>query len=248
MRFAAFILGVGMTEANCTYGTVSQQVAKCGDVTSALRLIGTAYKFDSVTYHMPRIHGSVVDAPFVRTTYKDDWVAHYLLNNLVSIDPVVKFGTEETAPFDWTSIPMSPALEHIAGEARKFNVGMSGFTVPIVDNKNRKAIFSVNSAMSPLEWREHIRITKADIVLLAQDVHKKAVSEAYQGVDAGTRLTPREIECLGWTAKGKTYTEISTIIGISEHTVRAYLKTIRIKMDCVTLAQAVSKATKLGAL
>jgi DNA-binding CsgD family transcriptional regulator len=49
-----------------------------------------------------------------------------------------------------------------------------------------------------------------------------------------------------WTAKGKAHTDIAVILGLSEHTIRGYLKDARMKLDCVTLAQAVSKASALG--
>jgi DNA-binding CsgD family transcriptional regulator len=38
------------------------------------------------------------------------------------------------------------------------------------------------------------------------------------------------------------------ILNISSHTARDYLKSARFKLDCVTSAQAVSKAVKLGLL
>jgi DNA-binding CsgD family transcriptional regulator len=37
-------------------------------------------------------------------------------------------------------------------------------------------------------------------------------------------------------------------LNISPHTVRDYLKSVHYKLDCVTSAQAVSKAVKLGLL
>ena len=42
--------------------------------------------------------------------------------------------------------------------------------------------------------------------------------------------------------------EIAVILNISPHTARDYLKSARYKLDCVTSAQAVSKAVGLGLL
>ena len=58
-------------------------------------------------------------------------------------------------------------------------------------------------------------------------------------------LSPREIECLSWTAQGKDASTISEILEISEHTVRDYLKSAKYKLSCGTIAQAVFEATKL---
>lgn len=63
---------------------------------------------------------------------------------------------------------------------------------------------------------------------------------------SGALLSRRELECLRWKARGKTEPEIAIILGISRHTVRWYAKSILIKLDCITAAQAVSKAVELG--
>jgi len=81
--------------------------------------------------------------------------------------------------------------------------------------------------------------------MLARDLHLKAVAESSIGVDAQS-LSPREKECLQWTADGKTYSEIAIILNLSEHTVRSYLKVVRLKLDSVSLAQAVARASNLG--
>ena len=73
-----------------------------------------------------------------------------------------------------------------------------------------------------------------------------ALAEIYLDGDTLPQLSRREIECLRWTAEGKTHTEIAIILNLSEHTVRGYLKDARTKLDCVTLAQAVSKGSSLG--
>jgi DNA-binding CsgD family transcriptional regulator len=59
-------------------------------------------------------------------------------------------------------------------------------------------------------------------------------------------LTQRETECLHWIAAGKSAREIAKILNISAHTVRSYVKAIHQKLDCVTSAQAVGMAIKLG--
>jgi DNA-binding CsgD family transcriptional regulator len=57
-------------------------------------------------------------------------------------------------------------------------------------------------------------------------------------------LSARELDCLKWTAEGKTAWEASVILGISERTVRFHLNAAREKLDCATTVQAVAKAVK----
>jgi len=59
-------------------------------------------------------------------------------------------------------------------------------------------------------------------------------------------LTLRELDCLRWTAEGKTSSEIAAIIKLSEHTVNHYLIAAARKLDCVNRVQAVAKALRLG--
>jgi DNA-binding CsgD family transcriptional regulator len=61
-----------------------------------------------------------------------------------------------------------------------------------------------------------------------------------------TGLSIKEIECLRWTAEGKTSSEIASIIKLSEHTVNHYLIAAARKLDCVNRVQAVAKALRLG--
>ena len=62
----------------------------------------------------------------------------------------------------------------------------------------------------------------------------------------GDDLTLREIDCLNWTAAGKTSSEISHILNLSEHTVNHYLNRATRKLDTVNRTQAVAKALRMG--
>jgi LuxR family transcriptional regulator, quorum-sensing system regulator BjaR1 len=59
-------------------------------------------------------------------------------------------------------------------------------------------------------------------------------------------LTDRELDCLNWTAAGKTSAEIAEILILSEHTVNHYLNRATKKLDTVNRTQAVAKALRVG--
>jgi LuxR family quorum sensing-dependent transcriptional regulator len=59
-------------------------------------------------------------------------------------------------------------------------------------------------------------------------------------------LNDREIDCLNWTAAGKTSAEIAEILLLSEHTVNHYLNRATKKLDTVNRTQAVAKALRVG--
>lgn len=54
-----------------------------------------------------------------------------------------------------------------------------------------------------------------------------------------TRLSRREKTCLYLIAKGKSLEEIAGLMNIKRTTVATFIKRIKIKLDCDTLAQAV---------
>lgn len=59
-------------------------------------------------------------------------------------------------------------------------------------------------------------------------------------------LTPRELETLRHIAAGRTYLQTARHMGLSQHTVDAYLRRIRAKFDVNTTAELTRIAMALG--
>ncbi len=59
-------------------------------------------------------------------------------------------------------------------------------------------------------------------------------------------LSARELECLRWSADGKTTEDIATILGLSAYTVGDYIKTAMTKLDANSRMQAVARAIRDG--
>ncbi|WP_281436299.1 helix-turn-helix transcriptional regulator [Ciceribacter sp. L1K22] len=62
------------------------------------------------------------------------------------------------------------------------------------------------------------------------------------------KLSARELECLRWSAAGKSSEEIAVILNISGHTVISYLKSAMRKLDSVNRMQAVARACRFRLL
>jgi len=58
-------------------------------------------------------------------------------------------------------------------------------------------------------------------------------------------LSGRELDCLGWSAAGKSSEEIAVILALSTHTVNEYLKAAMRKLNAVSRTQAVAIACRL---
>ncbi|MGY3611614.1 response regulator transcription factor, partial [Bradyrhizobium sp. Lot11] len=73
--------------------------------------------------------------------------------------------------------------------------------------------------------------------LLSLDERRAAAAEA---------LSEREIACLQLAGDGRISEEIADKLGLSVHTVNAYLGSATIKLDSVNRIQAIAKAIRLG--
>jgi DNA-binding CsgD family transcriptional regulator len=60
-----------------------------------------------------------------------------------------------------------------------------------------------------------------------------------------SQLTARELECLRWSAEGKTLWEIGQLLNISERTVKKHVESTVIALDCVSKTHAVARAIRL---
>lgn len=59
-------------------------------------------------------------------------------------------------------------------------------------------------------------------------------------------LSTREIECLVWSARGKTSSECATILGVAESTVAGYIASLNRKLHAQNKTQMIAIAYELG--
>lgn len=228
--------------------TLAELDLNSSTVQDAVSRIANFYQVEYATLHLFRSGEDAQNKPYVRTNYPDAWVSHYLLNDYVRIDPVLHMAEQIAGPFCWTSItPNGPQVDMME-QAAKHGLGPTGFSVRHVDAIGRRSVLSFNAhdARGGSSWEPYLPELRDDLIQLAHKLHHLALAEIYRDGESLPQLSPREIECLKWTAGGKAHTEIAVILDLSEHTVRGYLKDARKKLDCITLAQAVSKASSLG--
>jgi LuxR family quorum sensing-dependent transcriptional regulator len=119
-----------------------------------------------------------------------------------------------------------------------------GFTIPIRLDEQLDGIVmfgGLKPDTSPL--------TRSFLHLLAHSAFKRAkeLTETPIKRRKGS-LTGRELECLRWTALGKTDAEIGTILSISARTARFHIENAKRKLGVSTRIQAVAEALKLRAI
>lgn len=219
-------------------------VANAPSMFDALRILEIEYEIDFSTYHLALTVADVVDTPYVRTTYPDPWVSRYLLQGYAKIDPILREGMLRQMPFDWREVDVPANAQEFLTDARGHGIGESGYSIPIVD-KARRALLSLNSTSTPASWSLTVAQSRDEWIDLAFQIHKKAIFELHGEHDPVPQLGAREIECLRWTALGKDSKDIAAILGLSEHTTQAYLKTARFKLGGATISAAIARAIQL---
>lgn len=67
-----------------------------------------------------------------------------------------------------------------------------------------------------------------------------------QALGATKTLSPREADCIGFVAEGKSDWEISVILGLSQATAHAHVENAKRKLGAKTRPQAVARAARAG--
>lgn len=224
---------------------ITQEINQSKNTQEAIQLVENLFDHKFTTLQLITNPHQILDNLFVRSTYPKEWIAEFLLNNYLKIDPVFNHITRTKETVLWSDVPLTPDAILLFEKARRFGIGQSGYSFVHKDAVGIGSILSLNSDMARDEWVSYIEPLKPTFEAIMPVLHKKITAEAYSSSIKSPQLTSREKECLYYSSIGKTNCEIAIILSISEHTVRSYIKTIRHKLDCVTVAQAVAKGIRL---
>ncbi|TCL73497.1 LuxR C-terminal-related transcriptional regulator [Rhizobium sp. BK251] len=142
-----------------------------------------------------------------------------------------------------------PVLKPLFSLATLLDLPVQGISYPLVSPAGRAAVLSISVPVPQADLPIYLRHYGRDIHTLSALFHA-ALVDSEQLVDDvfedAPSLTPREREVLHWSAAGKSYWEIATILGISERTVRFFMGNARRKLDVVSNTQAVAEAVWRG--
>jgi DNA-binding NarL/FixJ family response regulator len=121
---------------------------------------------------------------------------------------------------------------HVAGEwiARAAQAGASAF---------------IPKGGSLDEMISMLRLAKPGRMRVAPSVLHLSSTRVHEGVDMHDELTTRECEVLGYIGQGLQAKTIATVMGISVHTCRGYIKSIYAKLQVTSRIEAVNRARQL---
>lgn len=184
-------------------------------------------------------------APFWLTNYPPKWTAHYNRSDFKSHDIIAIHSMASVRPFLWSELPrhsLTKAQRAVFEEAIPFGLRAGG-NIPLHGPGGAKATFTIANNCTDREFAALFAARRHELRLVAWYVHERIIE---LGLDrpgpSPVMLTPREIDVLAWSAKGKTRWEISKILRISENTVKKHLGSAFGKLNAANRGQAIAAA------
>ena len=181
------------------------------------------------------------------SNFPDDWRERYDINGYIAIDPTVKHCWTESRSIIWQKISFSDGktgeLERMVME-EAFEYGLrSGISVPVHGSGAEGSMLSLASSEKNASYEHHHESGLQIVVHAMHEATKMIITrDGTETVPIMDNLSPREIECLSWTARGKTSWDISRILEVSENTVAFHMRNAIKKLEVTNRSQAVAKA------
>ncbi len=213
----------------------------------ALGEVCMRYGLSHMTFLVVRGAGNSNSYPYCCTTYPDTWTEIYVNRQYFNIDPVIEVVRWGFMPIDWSSLDRRPASASLLfKEARSYDIGPHGLTIPVRGPRGERGLFSVTSTLSRRDWLRLRASCTYELMIISHHLHETVLSVT--GLrDAGRYrdLSRREGQCLQLIARGRISKQIAADLGISENSVKLYLRSARLKLGAVTSYHAVAKASFL---
>jgi LuxR family quorum-sensing transcriptional regulator LasR len=214
----------------------------------ALASLGRKRGFDHTLFAVVPRPGMRFSDAYLRSTYAECWRQTYDERALFHIDPTVAHCLAQTSPLIWTSAQFAGQGQREMYEEACRHGLCTGIALPIHGPKQEVGMLCfVRSEPAPNALTAHIQ-RHLPMLTLLRDV---AFDTSQRFLDGYTerlvpKLTPREYECLKWTAQGKSTWEIAKIFSCSEATVNFHMTNIRSKFGVSSRSAAAVKATRMG--
>lgn len=201
----------------------------------------------------------------VVTTVPEDWVVTYAAKSYFDVDPLfhpknsdVKNGRSVNIVEVYQAKQNTQALQNFVDDMRahKFADHYILVTQPMGRLGDAHTIFTFDNPkkQNGLNAEELIRLLEKDLLQAANEIHEVVNATLSdhttqkKEVQSLVTLTPREVDCLKWAARGKTDGEIAEILSIARWTVVTYLQNAKIKLGCANRTSAVAVAMSLGVI
>lgn len=199
-----------------------------------------------MVFNLPTPTSLDLSSNSIITNWPAELLSLYDQSQLLGDSPVILHLRTATVPFQYdfdkptARFTYSRPFEEPRDLFSRFNLPR-GAHFPVHDSSGNRGAVSFAGDRRPFTLMEMV-----DLTYLSIHVYNRLAEIRDMDNRATEMLTEREIDCLNWTAAGKTSVEIAEILGLSEHTINHYLNRATKKLDTVNRTQAVAKALRIG--
>lgn len=199
---------------------------------------------DHAVYHTITWSGD----PFALATYSNEWAKYYETERLYLIDPVVLGAFRQFHPYDWKTLnwQTKPARKLLL-DAIDGGVGNQGLSLPLRGPHGEMAVLTVSHKTTDAQWQSFVQRNRADLLLIGHFIHETARRLLLRPDDDNLpSLSPREKDALTMLGLGMNRARAAENLNISEHTLRVYIETSRLKLGATNTTHAVASALTQG--
>ena len=200
--------------------------------------------------------------PIIISNYPEDFLQRYLQRRRHEIDPVLLIVRDSLTPLVWEDVVSHMKLSEEqkllnlerqwAGFYNEITCPVHGpcgqtFAMRFAHDQPRPYDLTHLSTLQVLSIHFYYAFTRICHGRSERASSPIGLADAPQTEMSGACiLTLREQECLLWTARGKSASSISIILGLSENTINFYVKNAMRKLGTTNRVVAVVQAVRLG--
>ncbi len=186
---------------------------------------------------------------FLLSNYSCRWRNKYDSDNLGYVDPVVAHCATKSIPLIWSpEIFADQPQKDMYEEACGYGI-RSGITFPIHGPKGELGVLCFVTDTNPGKLFQQGACRNLPELSLLRDFVFETSQRFIKSSclhEEPAPITQRELECLKWSAAGKTSWETAQILNCAEATVNFHINNVRRKFDVNSRRQAIVKAIRLG--
>jgi len=201
--------------------------------------------FEYCQFTLNSHHPSNLTKPIQFNNYPTEWNALYKREHYFDMDPVVAHCERCVLPIVWDENTFSVVPDlwlHAQSHGLNF-----GWSQSVHDFQGVFSMLSLVRSTGPVS-PEELYEKAAQVLWICHAMHA-VVAQRYAEdpvLHSPSKLTSRETEILKWSAKGKTASDIATILCLSERTVGFHISSAMKKLGVNNKIAAVMCAVKAG--
>ncbi|NSX55766.1 helix-turn-helix transcriptional regulator [Parasulfitobacter algicola] len=180
--------------------------------------------------------------------FPQDWVDHYISNELFRVDPIPELSMQSTKPFFWSDIDKVKGLltdqKDYMKEFHGANIG-DGLAIAVYGPAYRNGYVGLGFGDVKVEMNATQIV---ELQCASQIAHLRYCEVTAEDARKKRDLSPREFEILQWIARGKSNRVIADILGVSPHTVDTLVRRVFDKLNVADRTTAAIKGIGSGLL